>query len=328
MARKNKFILFATICVLMLTSYFIFAHKTTATTTHFQLTDDLGKEFTEKNLQGRWTLMFFGFTHCGMVCPATMSALNTMYQTLQKTLPKDELPQVVFVSIDTQRDTVKRLHEFIQAYNTHFIGVRAEKSETEKLMQQLHIISAKMQAKNGNYTLDHTADIFVFNPNGELHSTLAYPHRADQLGKDYKNAMLSFKPDTEFRDTTNHSIQLSKLRGNWVVINYWAAWCHSCVEEIPELNRFYQHNQNKAVRFFGVNFDNLPPADLKLTMNKFNIHFPVMTHDPSQAWGLGEVTALPAIFIINPQGKLVKKMIGSNTEKSLATTLTKLQHAN
>lgn len=296
----------------------------------FHLTDHLGNTFTKANLQGQWTLLFFGFTNCGMVCPTTMAALNGMYKTLQAQLPPNELPKIVFVSIDPERDTVKRLNEFINAYNPSFIGARASIEDTETLMKQFHIVSAKMQADGpgkARYTLDHTAEIFVVNPEAKLQASLAFPAHADQLVNDYKSILISSQHDPLFTDTTGNPVQLSGLKGKWVIVNYWATWCDNCIAEMRELNQFHKHNQNKNIVLYGVNYDRMSPDEIKKAMSKIGVAFPVITSDPNQAWHLGDISAIPMTFIIDPNGKVVKSILGPNTEKSLSKTLKSLQNA-
>ena len=158
----------------------------------FSLTDNSGKEFTKESLKGRWTLMFFGFTNCGIVCPTTMAALNKMYRTLQEQLPDNRLPRIVMVSVDPERDTVARMNEYVSSFNPHFKGVRGDEAATDALEKQFHIAAAKMQAEGGKdqYTINHTAEILVINPRGELQAFLSYPHKPEQMVKDYK-ALLS-----------------------------------------------------------------------------------------------------------------------------------------
>ena len=155
----------------------------------FQLTDNKGKIFTKTNLTGHWTFLFFGFTNCGMVCPTTMAALNNMHKILEKDLPQDQLPQVVLVSVDPERDTTQRINEYVKAFNPHFIGARGDMAATTALEKQLHIISVKMladgQGKN-HYTINHSAEIMLFNPSAKLQAFLSYPHQAEQMANDYK----------------------------------------------------------------------------------------------------------------------------------------------
>lgn len=121
----------------------------------------------------------------------------------------------------------------------------------------------------------------------------------------------------QFHDAEGRPVRLGDLQNKWLIINYWADWCDSCVEEIPELNNFYQHNQNKNIVLIGVNYDQLSQPDLKQAMQKSGITFPVLLEDPKLLWQLGEISVLPTTFIINPQGDVVKKIIGPNTERSL-----------
>lgn len=162
---------------------------------NFQLTDNTGKSYTQANLKGHWTMMFFGFTNCGMVCPTTMAALNDMYIMLKKDLPAERLPSVVMVSVDPDRDSVERMNEYVHAFNPVFIGARAEMPQIEALEKELHLVAVKMQADGkakNQYTINHSAEIMVFNPEGELQAFLSYPHKADQMVQDYK-AILAAK---------------------------------------------------------------------------------------------------------------------------------------
>jgi protein SCO1/2 len=155
----------------------------------FKFTNSEGKSFTKKNLNDKWTMMFFGFTNCGLVCPTSLAALNEMYKILQVELPANEMPQVMFVSVDPERDTVKRLKDYVKAFNPHFLGARGSEAETVALTQQLHIAAAKMQVKGGkkdNYFINHSAEILIFNPKGQLVAYLTYPHKPESLVKDYK----------------------------------------------------------------------------------------------------------------------------------------------
>lgn len=155
----------------------------------FQLTDNHGKSFTKENLNGHWTMMFFGFTNCGMVCPTTMAALNKMYLSLQKDLPENQLPQIVMVSVDPDRDSVARMDEYVNSFNPHFIGARTEIAPTIALEKQLNIAAAKMEsdgAGKDHYTINHSAEILLFNPSAKLQAYMSYPHQPEQMVEDYK----------------------------------------------------------------------------------------------------------------------------------------------
>jgi len=133
--------------------------------------------------------------------------------------------------------------------------------------------------------------------------------------------------DPVFHDIQGHEIQLSSQNNSWVIINYWASWCSACMKEIPELNHFYQHSRDKKIEIYAVNFDGLPVTQLSVAVSKAGILFPALIEDPRSLWNLEEVTVLPTTFIINPQGKIVKKIIGPSTETDLLDTLLILQQS-
>jgi protein SCO1 len=155
----------------------------------FQLTDNTKKPFTQDSLKGRWTMMFFGFTNCGYVCPTTMAALNKMYQTLKKELSEDKLPQVVMVTVDPDRDTVSRMNSYVTTFNSKFIGARGEIKALAALEKQLHIAVVKIETDGkgkDHYTIDHSAEVILFNPEGKVQAFMSYPHTPEQMVRDYK----------------------------------------------------------------------------------------------------------------------------------------------
>lgn len=118
----------------------------------------------------------------------------------------------------------------------------------------------------------------------------------------------------DFSDTEGHKFN---VKNKWIILNFWADWCASCMAEMPELNRFYKNNQNKNVVMLGVNFDHLPLELLKSSIDKSGVHFPVLMEDPAQTWDLGEISIIPATFIISPEGKVVEKIVGQSSESML-----------
>lgn len=149
--------------------------------------DHQGNAFTKKNLEGHWSMVFFGFTHCKMVCPTTMNELNTMYKLLQHDLPNEQLPHIIFVSVDPDRDTLENLTKFINSFNSRFIGITADIAETIKLEKQLHIT-----VSNSN-TISHSMEILLLNPNARVQAYFSFPHSAEKLAADYKTILTSQK---------------------------------------------------------------------------------------------------------------------------------------
>lgn len=128
-----------------------------------------------------------------------------------------------------------------------------------------------------------------------------------------------------FYDTDGNAVKLSNLRGKWVVINYWASWCGACVQEIPEMNKFYQNTKDKNIVFYGVDYDELSLGSLKSSIDSVSIRYPVLTTDPGYAWNLESVEVIPTTFILNPEGRVVKVITGTNTEASLMNVISSLQ---
>lgn len=147
------------------------------------------KPFTKSSLKGHWSLMFFGFTNCPFVCPTTMSEIAKMYQMLQKKLPTEKLPTVIFVTVDPERDSIARLKGYVTKFNAKFQAARGELPALNQLVNQLGVASSKVlssDAKPTDYMVVHSSQIFVLDPDGNLRAILSYPHKAKRLAKDYK----------------------------------------------------------------------------------------------------------------------------------------------
>lgn len=131
------------------------------------------------------------------------------------------------------------------------------------------------------------------------------------------------KPEPVFHDTQGQNIQFSKLQGKWIIINYWAPWCLSCVKEIPELNRF--HKNHPDVIFYGVSFDRKSSEELKQSIKKLNIQFPVVVENPAEFLHLNNIDIIPVTFILDSKGKVVKSIVRPVSEKMLSDQLQELK---
>lgn len=122
-------------------------------------------------------------------------------------------------------------------------------------------------------------------------------------------------------DTEGHHIPFSSLKGKWVLINYWASWCQSCVDEIPALNHFYKKHRHDPIALFGVNYDSLPLFEQKNIIKQFDIAYPSLLGHPAEELNLGDIAGVPVTFIFNPQGKLAHVLFGGQTVKALEKAL-------
>jgi len=157
--------------------------------TDFTLEGIDSKPFTKDSLKGHWSLMFFGFTNCPFVCPTTMTEIAKMYQMLQKQLPAEKLPTIVFVTVDPERDNIVRLKNYVTKFNPKFQATRGELPALNQLVNQLGVASSKIlssDAKPMDYMVVHSSQIFVLDPEGNLRAIFSYPHKAKRLAKDYQ----------------------------------------------------------------------------------------------------------------------------------------------
>ena len=117
---------------------------------------------------------------------------------------------------------------------------------------------------------------------------------------------------------------LANLNGNWVVINYWADWCAPCIKEIPELNEFA--SENKDLKVYTFNFDQLEIDDLEPIANRFNILVPSLITHPRDIWGIQTPPAVPATIFNNPNGELSLSLFRPQTKDELNKIIVELKN--
>jgi peroxiredoxin len=118
------------------------------------------------------------------------------------------------------------------------------------------------------------------------------------------------------------------MRGDWIVVNYFAEWCAPCLKEVPELNAFYKLAQSRGnVSLFAVSYDPLSHSDLSDIKDKYKMQFPVLDPENTKFMPIAKPQYLPATFIISPDGKVSKPLLGEQTVKSLELSLTQLQQS-
>ncbi|MEN1727556.1 MAG: SCO family protein [Pseudomonadota bacterium] len=142
----------------------------------FALETAAGEPFSMSDLDGRWNLLFFGFTNCPDVCPDTLAMLDQSMQQLTL-MRREELPQVVFVSVDPQRDNGEALADYVSWFNDDFIGVTGPEPQLIALTRQLGVAYFREEAdeETGFYNVDHSAAVILVNPEGQLYGRFAHP---------------------------------------------------------------------------------------------------------------------------------------------------------
>jgi len=153
----------------------------------FSLVDHNEHAFTLDSLRGRWSLIFFGFTHCPDVCPSTLYDLQMIHKSLRRGM-EEELPvhQVLFVSVDPERDTPEKLGQYVSHFDPDFIGVTGNQQQLAPLTRQLGIAYRIEPHEPGSmqYGVDHSVSILVTDPQGRLHGVFPAPHDADRMIQD------------------------------------------------------------------------------------------------------------------------------------------------
>ena len=160
----------------------------------FELIDHNNVSFSEQRLRGKWTFAFFGYTSCPDICPATLYVLNSAQDLLQDQAGDVHTDtQVLFISVDPERDTTELLATYVPYFNREFIGATADKAEIDSLTRQFgagYIIEPETSA--GQYTVAHTSAIFLVDPLGRLVAAFSQPHYAATIASQYEKIQTYF----------------------------------------------------------------------------------------------------------------------------------------
>lgn len=153
----------------------------------FRLIDQNDKPFTVNDLIGHWSLIFFGFTRCPMMCPTTLGELNKAYLNLKNDGLKNNLPKIIFISVDPEHDTSAILKSYVTAFNPDFLGVSGTPTQIENLTKQLGIFYEKeTPSEKTNGEIIHSGAILVINPAGKWRAILSFPHKSAVITEDVK----------------------------------------------------------------------------------------------------------------------------------------------
>jgi protein SCO1 len=148
--------------------------------------DSRGQPFGPDRLRGHWSILFFGFTSCPDVCPTTLALLAQVEQQLGD-LPTEQQPQIILVSVDPQRDTPEQLAKYVGSFSPTFIGVTGEQQAINAFALNMGVPVAISPLPSGSYTVDHSAAIFIIDPNGAMRALSSTPHNVPILAEDYRS---------------------------------------------------------------------------------------------------------------------------------------------
>lgn len=151
----------------------------------FALDGDDAEPFTRASLDGHWSFLTFGYTACPDVCPTTLAVLDQVARQLDDA--GAAAPEVVFVSVDPERDSVQQLHRYVTHFNPQFHAATGPQSALEALTRQLGVLYMKVPAagERSGYQIDHSASVLLVDPSGRLRAVFSPPHQAATIAVDF-----------------------------------------------------------------------------------------------------------------------------------------------
>jgi protein SCO1 len=155
----------------------------------FRLTDHNGQVRTLADFKGKVVAVFFGYIHCPDVCPTTLSDFAAALQQLG---PQAQRVQVIFVTLDPQRDTPELLKQFVPAFNPGFLGMTADAESLKQLAQEYKVVYQKTSVKAADdYMIDHSAGTYIYDPQGRLRLLMPYGSQPSAIAQDLKTLLAS-----------------------------------------------------------------------------------------------------------------------------------------
>jgi protein SCO1/2 len=148
-----------------------------------RLTDHNGKPRTLAEFKGKVVAVFFGYTHCPDVCPVTMSELASVANELGKDAGR---LQVLFITVDPERDTQEVLAKYVPAFNPTFLGLYGDADATARTCKEFKIFYQKQAASGGNYSVDHSAGTYIYDTAGRLRLFASYGQGAPKMLSDIR----------------------------------------------------------------------------------------------------------------------------------------------
>ena len=137
----------------------------------YSLVDGTGKAFTAASFKGQPTMLFFGYTHCPDVCPTTLAEMAAWFEQLGE---QGKPLRAVFVTVDPERDTPAVLNDYVHAVSDRVTGLSGPRPEIDKIIKAWGIYAKKVPLQGDDYSMDHTATVFLLDSQGNFQGTIAY----------------------------------------------------------------------------------------------------------------------------------------------------------
>ncbi len=149
--------------------------------------DHKGRLYTLAELEGKWTFLFFGYTYCPDICPTTLTLLTSLVDQLGQEPGVAEEIQVVFVSVDPQRDKPETLARYLAYFNDEFVGITADETKTRAFADQFGALFFKERETDPeNYLMAHASSIYLIGPNAEIIASFSPPHDHNTIASQFR----------------------------------------------------------------------------------------------------------------------------------------------
>ena len=152
----------------------------------FRLTDQNGRTVTDGDLKGEPYLVFFGFTHCPDVCPTTLMELSDV---LDKLGPDAARIHALFITVDPERDTPAELKDYLSGFNPRFEGLTGDPAAIAEVAKGYRVYMKKVPLDGGDYTMDHTALVYLMDKNGKFVAPFNLKRRPEDAAADLRRYM-------------------------------------------------------------------------------------------------------------------------------------------
>ena len=152
----------------------------------FQLVDQNGKTVTDADLKGKWSLVYFGYTHCPDACP---TALNDIAVALDELGPKRAEVRPVFITVDPERDTPAVLKSYVTAFDAPILALTGTPQEIAQAAKGYRVYYAKHPEEGGDYSMDHSSVIYVMDPEGRFTASFTHQSAPEEIAERLKKLL-------------------------------------------------------------------------------------------------------------------------------------------
>lgn len=152
----------------------------------FTMVDQNGKTVTEASFKGEPFLVFFGFTNCPDICPTT---LYEMSEVLKRLGPDANKTAALFVSVDPERDTPEKLKQYVSSFHPRIFALTGSEAQVEAIKKEYRVFAKKVPLKDGDYTMDHTAVVYLMDKNGRFIAPFNLQRTADEAAADLRKRL-------------------------------------------------------------------------------------------------------------------------------------------